>query len=252
MSINYSGLLRLDLTKKAVQLAKKGTLIEDAFIFDNICDNFHPESYREIKSTENPWKIRLDKRHSHFNGSVFEMQSSNSSDALLMNIFCHPNIRKWKGVRDLLNIDFIDEIIFGWKEVRFENEKRHPTEIDMKIGNHLFEAKLTEKDFTKKDLSIVLTYNQVNHVFNINKLMVAENVVSNYQLIRNILAAYAHDCSFTVILDQRRIDLIRQLLNTIAAVKDEELRTKIGFVTWQEIASVCGDDLKKYLENKYF
>lgn len=55
-----------------------------------------------------------------------------------------------------------------------------------------------------------------------------------------------------MILDQRRIDLIRQLMLTAAAVKDNKLRSRISFVTWQEIASVCGEDLKEYLNRKYF
>lgn len=122
----------------------------------------------------------------------------------------------------------------------------------MKIGDNLFEAKLTESDFTTKELSTVLNYNQVLDVFDIDKLKVNEDKVKNYQLIRNILAAKKYNCTFKVILDARRTDLIRDFMVTIDAVKDDKLRSKINFVTWQEITSLCGKDLKEYLEDKYF
>lgn len=253
MSINYVNLLKQDLRTNAIQLNKKGIERKSAFIFEDISDNFYPKSYQNIESRNYSWDVRLDKKHSHFNESnVFELQSSNSSDALLMSIFCHPKIKDWKGVRDLLDIEKEDEIIFGWENVGFKNETSNKTEIDMKIGAHLFEAKLTEDDFTKQELSIVLKYEQINDIFDIDKLKTEKDEVKNYQLIRNILAAYKHNCSFRVLLDQRRIDLIRELMETIAAVKDDNLRSKIGFVTWQEIASVCGKDLKEYLGKKYF
>lgn len=185
MSINYSDLLKQALTEKAIQLGVKGIKRKSAFIFDDISDNFHPESYKNIKSgSNNHWNLRLDKKHSSFNNGILEMQSSNSSDALLMNIFCHPRIKTWKGVSDLLNVDYKDNIVFGWKDAEFENETRHPTEVDMKIGNHLFESKLTEVDFTKKELATVLRYQYIQDIFDIDKLKTGKDEVKNYQLIR--------------------------------------------------------------------
>src|SRR5215469_4874817 len=60
--------------------------------------NFEPASYAAIlKHYE--WKIRLDKIHTTARRSLpssdrrwKELDSSMSSDALLMNIFCHPGI----------------------------------------------------------------------------------------------------------------------------------------------------------------
>lgn len=251
MTYKYANLLKQDLKKNAISLGKKGDIYKSAFVFEDIEDNFHPKSFYNIKKHEH-WNLRLKKFHSYFNKEVSELQSSNSSDALLMNIFCHPNIKSWKGIRDLLNIEKDQEIIFGWKGIDFENETRYKTEIDMKIGNCIFEAKLTESDFTKKDLSIVLKYKHIHDVFDIDKLIVDKDKVKNYQLIRNVLAAHKCNCTFKVILDERRIGLIRELFETVAAVKDNDLRSRIGFVTWQEIGSSCGEDLKNYLKKKYF
>ncbi|NLI65332.1 MAG: hypothetical protein GX380_01165 [Tissierellia bacterium] len=251
MSKNYVELLKQDLIEKAIKLGKKGTLYKSAFIFESIEDNFHPASFNNIIKHPS-WNLRLKKPHPYFEREVLEMQSSNSSDALLMNIFCHPNIKEWKGIRDLLDIEESDEIIFGWKGVGFENETSYITEVDMKIGDCIIEAKLTENSFTEKDLSIVLGYENIHEVFDIDMLTKENNKVRNYQLLRNVLAASKHNFSFKVLLDERRIDLIRELFDTLAAVKDSNLRSRIGFITWQEIASYCGKDLKNYLELKYF
>ena len=43
---------------------------------------------------------------------MLEMESSNSSDALLMNVFCHPHISEWKGIRDVMG-NSLDQIRFG-------------------------------------------------------------------------------------------------------------------------------------------
>ena len=49
---------------------------------------------------------RLKKDHTKVQ-NAYEMQSSNSSDALLMNIFCHPKLNSWKGIRNLFGVSDI-------------------------------------------------------------------------------------------------------------------------------------------------
>lgn len=122
----------------------------------------------------------------------------------------------------------------------------------MKIGNRLFEAKLTEKDFQTKAIQIVENYEGFNQVFDKDLLLKTDKRYMNYQLIRNILAAYKEKCSFTLLVDESRIDLIRSLQVTQMTVKNGETRKEIDFITWQEIASACGKDLKDYLNKKYF
>jgi hypothetical protein len=60
--------------------------------------NFHPASYNRICSNQ-AWNRRLDKVHTAFKRSRVranwqwrELDCATSSDALLMNIFCHPNV----------------------------------------------------------------------------------------------------------------------------------------------------------------
>ena len=73
-----------------------------AIIFDHVADNFIKKSYENIEGNKE-WIERLKKKHQNVKGA-FEMQSSNSSDALLMNIFCHPNLKSWKGILDLFKV----------------------------------------------------------------------------------------------------------------------------------------------------
>jgi hypothetical protein len=68
--------------------------------------HFCPKTLKNIKKDES-WLARLKKRHPFFsrnNEVIYEMQSLNSSDALLMNVFCCPSFIKWQGPKTILNI----------------------------------------------------------------------------------------------------------------------------------------------------
>ena len=60
---------------------------------------------------------------------------------------------------------------------------------------------------------------------------------AGYQLIRNVLAAYAQGASFCVMYDARRPDLREAWFAVMAAVKSAEIRTRCKAMTWQESAS---------------
>lgn len=122
--------LRKQLSELAERYAKKHHLPFDpspggVIIFKkdpnkNIHGNFLDTSYRNILGKEN-WRVRLDKPHPSFPGQqeVKELDSCNSSDALLMNIFCHPRINEWKSLKRLLGLSEIGEPEFGfWQESR--------------------------------------------------------------------------------------------------------------------------------------
>lgn len=224
---------------------------ESAIVFENLSDNFLKSSYDNIKS--NPvWYERTKKIHSYFQDGTLEMQSSNSSDALLMNVFCHPKFDSWKKVHNLLGIDNCSAKEFGWNPI-FENENpSYRTEIDLKIGNHIFESKLTENSFTSKNESIIHSYSDFFTVFDSELLNKSNNEYAHYQLIRNVLTAYKYDFYFSILIDSSRIDLIKELINVITAIKIPELRKRINFYTWQEIVDSCGEELKEYVKYKYF
>ena len=253
--MEYSSILKERLKKNAIEISSKcgfdGIERKSAFIFECLEMNFHTKSFRNIQSNDK-WQKRTQKKHSHFVDGILEMQSSNSSDALLMNIFCYPGLKKWKGIQKLLNFDQTEEFQFGWNP-KFDNENRqYPTEIDLKIGNRIFEAKLTESSFTSKSKDVIRSYPDFESVFNEEILTLPNGMISNYQLVRNILAAYKYDYNFTVIIDSSRIDLLREITKIIKSIRLDDLRKRIDFITWQEITGKLGNDLKSYISEKYF
>lgn len=183
------------------------------------------------------------------------MQSSNSSDALLMNFFCHPKINTWKGAAKLFDTSSIADISFGVNpNLKWNNKsEKVPTEIDMQINDNVYcEAKLTEKDFTSKSIKTVKAYDDFDRVFNRYFLIQTKSEYLNYQLIRNILAVYKNERSFYLICDARRPDLIRSFYETVRCVRDNSLRNRCNFITWQDLTKVVGDkNFYKFLKEKY-
>lgn len=127
----------------------------------------------------------------------------------------------------------------------------HPTEIDLKIGNHIFEAKLTENTFTTKPKSVVHSYKDFDKVFEESNLLTQKGDILQYQLIRNILTAYKYDFNFSILIDSTRIDLIKEFINVLKSIKIYDLRSRINILTWQEIIDMCGSKLKVYIQEKY-
>ena len=255
---NFSKKLKDQLIKLGTKYAEKNNLDyvlrKSALIFKNN-GNFLTASYDCINNNNNNWKKRLEKPHTHFPDSdIKEVDSSNSSDALLMNIFCHPDLNKWESIKKLFNFPDTIKIkpIFGYKPgVNKDGGKPDDTEIDMKLKNMYFEAKLTESDFTKKEKSIVESYDNFGVVFEKDYLEHDSNKYLNYQLIRNILAAYQDDFNFILLCDARRPDLIREFYLTVRCVKDASLRSRCNIIFWQEVCKCVGGILKPFLIEKY-
>ena len=219
-----------------------------AFLFDKIEMSFHNKSFENIIKNEK-YLQRLNKIHPKV-PTILEMQSSNSSDALLMNIFAYPEIRNLKKFQDLLSINPKDDIEFGWNPI-LANEKRYKTEIDVKIGNSIFEAKLTESDFKSKNLNIVLLYEDVETILDL-KALTKDEIVSNYQLVRNLVTAKKYGYKFHLLIDDSRDDLRFEFDKVKNSIIDKTLANSIELITWQQISTCVSDDLKEFLTEKYF
>src|SRR5204862_7724303 len=112
------------------------------------------------------------------------------SDALLMNIFCFPQTCDSRTVVQLLGIEDNEQPEFGVKaRVPLVNGRFDRTEVDMRIGDLLVEAKLTEGDFQSREVAQLETYRDFAHVFDRGILPRADGRYLGYQLIRNVLAA---------------------------------------------------------------
>ena len=85
---------------------------------------------------------------------------------LLMNIFCYPGVAGSAAVASLLGIEPSQNPEFGFKaRVPLKSGQADRTEVDMRLGDLLVEAKLTESNFQSKDVSVVQGYRDFQKVF---------------------------------------------------------------------------------------
>lgn len=263
--------------------------------------NFYDAAYATI-TAHSEWMKRFNKVHAQ--GRALpkptndtarkwrELDSSMSSDALLMNIFCTPGVVESLSVRNALVVHTDEAPLFGWKaRVPLKSGLLDRTEVDMRWGSLLVEAKLTESDFQSRKASIVEAYRDIDEVFDRELLPrqqipagrrkeavefpedysqeweesappefespsrtvppPTESAYSSYQLIRNVLAAYAQGCSFSVVHDERRPDLREAWFQVMAAVKSAEMRVRLKVLTWQELAAFLPVELQNFLDLKY-
>ena len=221
--------------------------------------NFLDGSYKAIIA--NPeWRKRLTKVHTLGKRSLpvtergrwMELDTCMSSDALLMNIFCHPGTLRNGRVMALLDAELGATPIFGYRaRVPLANGRFDRTEVDMRLGNLLIEAKLSESDFQSTRKKALLAYRDFSQVFDCRRLPQARDRYLSYQLLRNVLAAYALQCSFCVLIDARRADLADAWYEVVRCVKPTDLRTKLRVCTWQEITQIAPTILRKFLAAKY-
>jgi hypothetical protein len=320
-----ASLLRRDLSARAHHLARTQNLLHDispgsdpVVIFgrdeQGRHGNFHPASDKSICA--NPaWLRRLAKPHTASRRSRarkdwqwMELDSANSSDALLMNIFCHPGVFNGhtlaSAVANLLNIDPATPPCFGinpgvpLKNLGKRRATRKPqtnlnqsaesqtgknpgapdldseiwvleapttlpltapdqtltdrTEIDLQLGNLFLEAKLTESNFQTAAPRLIERYRDLETVFDLTRLPRKDTgVIPGYQLIRNVLAAFASDAGFCVLSDSRRPDLIEIWYSVLSAVHSYTFATRLKLLTWQELATTLPQDLQQFLETKY-
>ncbi len=259
--------------------------------------NFLDAAYAAI-CTRPEWMRRFDKVHAQGRSlpktqrKWRELDSSMSSDALLMNVFCTPGVAESAAVRRMLGAEGEEGPEFGWKaKVPLKNGRFDRTEVDMRWGGLLVEAKLTENDFQVCKPEVAEAYRDFAEVFDRDLLPVVEIPVARkkesaefaeeftqeeivvpaemweptvidvprktvagfagYQLIRNVLAAQTAGASFCVIHDARRPDLREAWFDVLRAVRSAELRTRLKVLTWQELAEVLPEELQEFLDGKY-
>jgi hypothetical protein len=223
--------------------------------------NFLDVSYRSILKRPD-WRTRLEKPHPSpqslpmsMRGEARELDSSNSSDALVMNVFCHPETVASDALAHLFRLDQMLEPTFGFRaQIPKRLDSHERTEVDMLIDGPppvLIEGKLTEESFTEKCPYVVESYRDLHRAFNVDKLPFRQGCYQEYQLIRNILAAYDRQARFVVVVDARRPDLQERFEGIRKCIRIRRLRDDCELVTWQAIAACVTSDLAHFLELKY-
>jgi len=221
--------------------------------------NFLPSTYQRI--LKNPaWRRRLHKVHSqgrksfprNERGVWRELDACTSSDALLMNVFCHAGIFKDGRVGWMLDVHPSATSTFGFPaRVPLTNGRFDRTEVDMRLEDLLIEAKLTESDFQKAPRDLVHAYRDFGEVFDEKQLPQSTHHYGSYQLIRNVLAAHASGRAFCVLTDARRPELIEAWYAVMKCVRPIDLRLRCKVLTWQELAQALPRGLRKFLGEKY-
>jgi len=222
--------------------------------------NFLTPSYRRILA-DPAWRARLSKTYtasarvprSHDRRRA-ELDCANSSDALLMNLFCYPGLLRRPAVCALLNIDPGLRPEFGVRaNLAMHRNEVDRTEIDMRLGPLLVEAKLTEGSFGTATRDRVSRYLALEEVFNLDELpwKPGGRELAGYQLIRGILAAHASNATFLLLCDQRRTDLREQWFRVLSAIRSYPLRAGMALLSWQELAATMPPTVKKFLAEKY-
>lgn len=265
----YSAPLRQELTARARAYAARRKLAHSesysrepvicfAPVENRTHGNFVPEAYRAILAND-LWRARLQKPHTTAKSafprgdySWRELDSCVSSDALLMNIFCFPRLLSNAGVRNFLGLSESAIPEFGVKaRVPLLNGRFDRTEVDMRLGHLLVEAKLTESDFQQKDFAVLENYRDFEAIFHRDVLPQEGTTCFGYQLIRNVLAAHVSDSAFCVLLDARRPDLLEACYAVIRSVRMADVRVRCQVLTWQELSAALPRRLQLFMDEKY-
>jgi hypothetical protein len=220
--------------------------------------NFLAASYKRI-CADPQWRLRLEKSYTA-NARVpragdrrrKELDCCASSDALLMNIFCYPRVMARPEVCALLGVEAGLRPEFGVRAMlpmrRGEVDR---TELDMRVGGLLFEAKLTETGFQTASMERVMRYEGVAEIFDVEELPRAGERVVGYQLVRGVLAAQACGGRFVLLCDGRRADLQEMWFRVMRTVRSFDLRSRMGVLSWQEVAGSLPPVLRRFLAEKY-
>ena len=270
-SARYAADLRRELSERNILWARKNAFLHEvslgavpAVLYSEDEDgrhgNFHPAAYSRIKNNPD-WCRRMRKVHTTARKVLLsrdtgrcELDSCNSSDALLMSIFCHPHSLLCGGqLRTLLNLETEAGPAFGYRpRVPLKNDRADSTEIDLRLGNLLIEAKLTEYGFQTAPWRLVERYRDFEEIFDVEDLPRLGASLLSYQLVRGVLAAHAAEgARYCVVCDARRPDLIADWYRILQCIRYPGLRCRLMLITWQEIASACTAPLQRWLDEKY-
>jgi len=202
--------------------------------------NFFDSAYRAITARPE-WMRRFDKVHAQ--GRALpkaesgrrwrELDSSMSSDALLMNVFCAPGVLESPAVLGMLGVHAAEPLVFGWKaRVPLANGRFDRTEVDLRLGSLLTEAKLTEGDFQTRTAAIVEGYRDFEAVFDRELLPRVEIPVARWKAATESPEDYSQE--FESLVDQENA-------NSLPAPAVERLRAAPGlpgYASYQLIRNV--------------
>jgi hypothetical protein len=260
-----AGALRRELNERAFRYAVRHRLLHDmtpsahpSVVFGPDGPrhgNFLDATYRAIVADAG-WTRRLTKAHTahrrvwpRAEWRWRELDAAASSDALLMNVFCYPGVLEGKALRALLGVEAGVHPEFGYTpRIPLAKGKFDRTEIDMRLGDLLVEAKLTETAVGPTRRALLDRYPGFVEAFEPR----LEESIPGYQLHRGVLAAASEPGSrFCLLADARRPDLLEAWHAVMATVRTSDLRCRLQMLTWQEVAGTLPAELRGFLVERY-
>jgi hypothetical protein len=215
--------------------------------------NFFEPAYKAIVARSD-WMRRFDKVHAQAARSLpkpqfdparrwRELDSSMSSDALLMNVFCTPGVVESPAIQNALGIEDKPEPIFGWKaRVPLANGRFDRTEVDLRLASLLVEAKLTEGDFQMREARIVEAYQDFDTVFDRELLPRVELILTRRKEPVEFPEAYSQEFESIIdvtIPESTLAELQAQSASVLAAEAFNSTRaSECGYASYQLIRNV--------------
>lgn len=220
--------------------------------------NFLAASYKRI-CADPQWRERLEKSYTSSARVVRsndrwrgELECANSSDALLMNIFCYPRVLHRPELCRLLGIEAGARPEFGVRaNIAMRRGEIDRTELDLCVGDLAVEAKLTESSFGTASRERAMRYLALEDVFDVDELPWQARGLGGYQLVRGVLAAQAEGKRFLLLCDERRADLQEVWFRVLRAVRSYEVRSRMALLTWQELSAALPESVQRFLMQKY-
>jgi hypothetical protein len=253
----YSGALRRELASRNREYARGRAHVESygddpVVVYCPEGDrhgNFYGPAYAAILARAQ-WSKRLNKVHAQGRSlpkwaedphrKWRELDSCMSSDALLMNVFCTLGVVESAAVRRMLGIGAEGVPEFGWKaKVPLKSGLFDRTEVDMRWGDLLVEAKLTEGDFQTRKAGVVEGYRDFDEVFDRELLPRVEVMVVRRKTAEEFHEAYTQEWEDTSGLAADEVgEVAREFQAGVVAEAEAEAPREMRYRGYQLIRNV--------------
>ncbi len=210
---------------------------------------YFPESLDEIHQHRN-WKGRLSKPPAQFSSEA-QGDAACRREALTMNIFCHPQLSQWDGLKMLLGCTDLTPNLFVEAPLDRSDRSDDPTTVDLAIDDAFCQSSLSEKHFTEQPLAAIERYAHFDQVFGATRLPRRDDKLLNARVIRNLLAASQYEMRYILFCDRHRTDLLDAYQVTIDCLKDDKFRRRCRVVFWQDLLQVVDPDLSMFVRTRF-
>jgi hypothetical protein len=259
--------LRRELTLRAITYAQRNCLPHflskgGTIFFEPYLDasgvtrhgNFFAPSYQIIRH-DPEWAGMLNHGVANANaiprlkqGVAMETDSSCSTAALAMSLFCLPEINE--AVASILKVEAGRPRFAG--EIKSSGRRKKSREFEPDIilngGGVYVWAVLTESLTGAMTVSELEQHPSIQRFADLNRLAVSGGIVRYADVLKMYLTAQQNNARFVLIIDQRRQDLAKAYRKIMQAAKSSDIGS---LLTWQDLAKVLPGDAKAFVQQKY-